>query len=40
MFIHVKKAHLNGVVPEGEYVYIELPGEAKKEGKCGSGSTA
>ena len=35
MFVDVKKAHLYGEVPEGEYVYIELPGEAGKEGKCG-----
>ena len=35
MFVDVKKAHLYGVVPEGEYVYIELPGEAGREGKCG-----
>ena len=35
MFVDVKKAHLYGVVPDGEYVYIELPGEAGKEGKCG-----
>ena len=35
MFIDVKKAHLYGVVPEGEHAYIELPGEAEKQGKCG-----
>ena len=35
MLIDVKKAHLYGVVPEGEHVYIELPGEAGREGKCG-----
>ena len=29
MFIDVKKAHLYGVVPEGEHAYIELPGEAE-----------
>ena len=28
MVIDVKKAHLNGVVGEDEYAYIELPGEA------------
>ena len=28
MLIDVKKAHLNGVVGEDEYAYIELPGEA------------
>ena len=35
MFIDVKKAHLYGVVPEGEHAYIELPGEAEEQGKCG-----
>ena len=35
MFIDVKKAHLYGVVPEGECAYIELPGEAERQGKCG-----
>jgi hypothetical protein len=35
MFIDVKKAHLNGVVEEGEDVYIELPPEANAPGKCG-----
>ena len=35
MFIDVKKARLYGVVPEGEHAYIELPGEAEKQGKCG-----
>ena len=35
MLIDVKKAHLNGVVGEDEYAYIELPGEAGKSGKCG-----
>ena len=35
MFIDVKTAHLYRVVPEGEHAYIELPGEAEKQGKCG-----
>ena len=35
MLIDVKKAHLNGVVGEDEYAYIELPGEAGKSGTCG-----
>ena len=35
MFVDVKKAHLNGVVENGEKVYIELPEEAKADGKCG-----
>ena len=35
MFIDIKKAHLYGEVPEGEHVYIELPGEAGQAGKCG-----
>ena len=35
MLTDVKKAHLNGVVGEDEYAYIELPGEAGKSGKCG-----
>ena len=42
MLIDVKKAHVNGVVGEDEYAYIELPGEAGKSGTCGrlKGSTA
>ena len=35
MFIDVKKAHLYGILKEGEEAYIELPGEAGKEGRCG-----
>ena len=35
MLIDVKKAHLNGVVKEGENAYIELPGEAGRRGMCG-----
>ena len=35
MFIDVKKAHLYGEVPDGVYAYIELPGEAGKQGKRG-----
>ena len=32
MFIDVKKAHLYGILKEGEEAYIELPGEAGKDG--------
>ena len=35
MLIDVKKAHYNGVVPEDEVAYIELPGEAGQRGQCG-----
>jgi hypothetical protein len=36
LFIDVKKAHLNGVVPEDEMTYVELPPEAGvSKGKCG-----
>ena len=35
MLIDVKKAHLNGVIPEGELVYVELPAEAEAPGMCG-----
>jgi hypothetical protein len=35
MFIDVKKAHLNGIVPEEDRVYVELPAEANAPGKCG-----
>ena len=34
MLIDVKKAHLNGVVGEDEYAYIELPGEAGRGGNA------
>ena len=33
-FIDVRKAHLNGVVGDGEYVYVELPREDYQPGKC------
>ncbi len=29
MFIDVKKAHLNGMVPEGEWACVQLPAEAE-----------
>ena len=35
MFIDVRKAHLYGEVPDDVYAYIELPGEAGKQGRCG-----
>jgi hypothetical protein len=35
MFIDVKKAHLNGVVEDGDKAYIELPEEAAEAGMCG-----
>ena len=35
MLIDVKKAHLNGVLEEGEDVYVELPAEANAAVKCG-----
>ena len=35
MLIDVKKAHLNGLVSEDEYAYIELPGEVGRSGKRG-----
>ena len=35
MLIDVKKAHLYGMVKEGEEAYIQLPGEAGQEGRCG-----
>jgi hypothetical protein len=35
MLIDVKKAHLNGVLGEGEFAYIELPKGAGAPGQCG-----
>ncbi len=35
MFIDVKKAHLNGVVGEGELALKGLPAEANSSGRCG-----
>ncbi len=35
MLIDVKKAHLNGVVEEGEEVFVELLEEAEAPGKVG-----
>eukprot|EP00974_Lingulodinium_polyedra_P040014 3839742-Lingulodinium_polyedra.AAC.1 len=34
-FVDVKKAHLNGVVGEDEFVYVSLPDEAEAGGRCG-----
>ena len=35
MLIDVQKAHLNGVVPDGVFAYVELPPEANAPGMCG-----
>ena len=35
LFIDAKKAHLNGVVENGEKIYVQLLAEASKTGKCG-----
>ena len=34
LFVDVKKAHLNGKVPENEYVYVEAPEGTSSPGKC------
>ena len=33
MFIDVRKAHLNGVVDDGEWVFVELPCEFHQYGR-------
>ena len=33
-FIDVKKAHLNGIVEDGEKIYVELPADDAKAGMC------
>ena len=35
MFIDVKKTHLKGFLKEDAFAYIELPPEARAEGRCG-----
>ena len=34
LFVDAKKAHLNGKVPENEYVYVEAPEGTSPPGKC------